>query len=125
MALNFEAPDRTPVFASFVPEIEERLRTAFNISDADVGVALGNDMVKCCAGMEMSFYGHPEPEYVDAWGIRWRYVKNDSGVYTEIAEHPLAGDMAKLDSLEIPDPLEDSQYEDFRLKKKCTAMKNG
>ena len=25
--------------------------------------------------------------------------------------------MAKLDSLEIPDPLEDSQYEDFRLKK--------
>ena len=61
MALNFEAPDRTPIFASFVPEIEERLRTAFNISDADVGVALGNDMVKCCAGMEMSFYGHPEP----------------------------------------------------------------
>ena len=62
MALNFEAPDRTPIFASFVPEIEERLRTAFNISDADVGVALGNDMVKCCAGMEMSFYGQPKPE---------------------------------------------------------------
>ena len=117
MALNFEAPDRTPVFASFVPEIEERLRTAFNISDADVGVALGNDMVKRCAGMEMSFYGQPAPEYVYAWGIRWRYVKNDSGVYTEIAEHPLAGDMAKLDSFEIPDPLEDSQYDDFRLKK--------
>jgi uroporphyrinogen decarboxylase len=25
--------------------------------------------------------------------------------------------MAKLDSFEIPDPLEDSQYDDFRLKK--------
>jgi len=116
-ALNFGQPDRVPVFASFVPEIEQRLRSTFGISDLDVGAVLGNDMVKCCAGMEMSFYGQPKPEYVDAWGIRWRYVKNDSGVYTEIAEHPLAGDMAKLDAFDIPDPLEDSQYEDFRVKK--------
>jgi len=116
-ALNFAEPDRTPVFASFVPEIEARLRTACHISDPDLGAALGNDMVKCCAGLEMSFYGQPEPEYVDAWGIRWRYVKNDSGVYTEIAEHPLAGDRARLDAYEIPDPLDDAQYEDFRLKK--------
>ena len=72
MALNFDPPDRVPVFASFVPEIEQRLRQAFDISEADVGAVLGNDMVKCCAGMEMSFYGEPAPEYVDAWGIRWR-----------------------------------------------------
>ncbi|MCF7957013.1 MAG: uroporphyrinogen decarboxylase family protein [Phycisphaerae bacterium] len=117
MALNFEQPDRTPVFASFVPEIEQRLRNASNISEVDLGVALGNDMVKCCAGLEMSFYGQPEPAYTDPWGIRWQYVKNDSGVYTEIAEHPLAGDVAKLDSFEIPDPLEESQYDDFRRKK--------
>ncbi len=117
IALNFEQPDRTPFFASFVPEIEERLRRAFNISDADVGAALGNDMVKCCAGLEMSFYGKPEPEYTDAWGIRWRYIKNDSGVYTEIAEHPLAGDRDRLDTFKIPDPLEESQYDDFRRKK--------
>ena len=26
MALNFEQPDRTPIFASFVPEIEEKIR---------------------------------------------------------------------------------------------------
>lgn len=117
MALSFQAPDRVPLFASFVPEIEQRLRSELDISEPDVGAALGNDMVKCCAGMEMSFYGQPEPEYVDDWGIRWRYVKNDSGVYTEIAEHPLAGDMAKLDAYEIPDPLEDTQYEDFRVKK--------
>jgi len=83
----------------------------------DCGVVLGNDMVKCCAGLEMSFYGQPEPEYTDAWGIKWRYIKNDTGVYTEIAEHPLAGDMSKLDSFEIPDPCENSQYDDFRRKK--------
>ncbi len=118
MALNFEQPDRTPVFASFVPEIEQRLRSDIDTSEMDIGVALGNDMVKCCAGLEMSFYGQPEPEYTDAWGIRWRYVKNDSGVYTEIAEHPLSGDRGKLDEFEIPDPCEDSQYDDFRAKKK-------
>lgn len=117
MALDFEQPDRVPVFASFVPETEERLRRAFEISELDTGAALGNDMVKSCVGLEMSFYGKPEPEYTDAWGIRWRYVRNDSGAYTEIVEHPLAGDMAKLDSFEIPDPCEDSQYEDFRRKK--------
>ena len=117
MALNFEQPDRTPFFASFVPEIDQLLRSELNISEMDTGVALGNDMVKCCAGLEMSFYGKPEPEYTDAWGIKWRYIKNDTGVYTEIAEHPLAGDLAKLDSFEIPDPLEDSQYDDFRKKK--------
>ncbi len=116
-ALNFEQPDRIPVFASFVPEIEQRLRRQFDISELDTGAALGNDMIKSCAGLEMSFYGKPEPEYTDRWGIRWRYVKMDSGAYTEIAEHPLAGDMAKTDSFEIPDPCEDSLYDDFRTKK--------
>jgi len=116
-ALDFQPTDRPPVFASFVPEIEERLRRECGVSDADLGVALGNDMVKCCAGMEMSFYGEPEPEYVDAWGIRWRYVRNDSGAYTEIVEHPLAGDLTQVDTFEIPDPLEETQYEDFRIKK--------
>ncbi|RLB98043.1 MAG: hypothetical protein DRH90_22440 [Deltaproteobacteria bacterium] len=115
--MNFEQPDRTPVFASFVPEIDQKLRSELNISEMDCGVVLGNDMVKCCAGLEMSFYGQPEPEYTDAWGIKWRYIKNDTGVYTEIAEHPLAGDMSKLDSFEIPDPCENSQYDDFRRKK--------
>jgi uroporphyrinogen decarboxylase len=117
MALNFEQPDRTPVFASFVPEIEQRLRSELGISGADIGAALGNDMIKACAGLEMSFYGKPEPKYTDPWGIQWQYIKNDTGVYTEIAGHPLAGDRAKLDSFEIPDPLEDSQYDDFRNKK--------
>jgi len=118
MALNFEQPDRTPIFASFVPEIEEKIRGEFNISEMDVGVALGNDMVKSCAGLEMSFYGKPEPEYVDNWGIKWKYVKNGFGSFTEIAEHPLAGDHEKLDFFEIPDPCEDTQYDDFREKKR-------
>ena len=114
MALDHHQPDRPPVFATFVPEIEKKLRAASGITALDLGVALGNDMVKTCVGLELSFYGEPYPEYTDAWGIRWRYAHNEFGVFTEIAEHPLAGDFAKLKTFKIPDPLANAQYEIFR-----------
>jgi uroporphyrinogen decarboxylase len=117
MALNFEQPDRTPLSATFVPEIEQKLRKALNVTEPDLGIALGNDVAKASVGLEMSFYGQPEPEYTDLWGIRWKYVKNGFGVFTEIAEHPLAGDRSKLNNFEIPDPHEESQYDTFRYMK--------
>jgi len=117
-ALDHQQPDRCPISATYVPETEEKLRKAFNCDEFDMGVFMGNDMVKDCVGLEMSFYGEPYPEYTDDWGIKWRYVKNESGVYTEIADFPLAGDKSKLDSFKIPDPLEDSQYDNFRKIKK-------
>ncbi len=116
-SINHEQPDRCPVFVSFVPEIVEKLRETTGSSEPDIGVFLGNDMVKDCVGLELSFYGKPFPEYTDDWGIKWRYQKNDYGVYTEIAEHPLAGDMSKLDSFTIPDPSEDFRYDNFRKLK--------
>ncbi len=115
--LNHKQSDRCPVFASFVPEIVEKLRETTASNEPDIGVFLGNDMVKDCVGMELSFYGEPFPEYTDEWEIKWRYQKNDYGVYTEIAEHPLAGDMSKLDSFTIPDPTEDFRYDNFRKLK--------
>lgn len=116
-SLSFQQPDRTGVFVSYVPEIEAALRKAEGIDEYDLGVAFDNDMVKSCAGLEMSFYAKDEPEYTDDGQIGWKYVKNDFAVFTEIAHHPLAGDYSKLDSFEIPAPLEDSQYDDFRRKK--------
>ncbi|MCX6998399.1 MAG: hypothetical protein NTV49_15265 [Kiritimatiellaeota bacterium] len=93
------------------------MRAATGLTDPDLGAALGNDLVKTCVGLELSFYGQPYPEYTDAWGIRWRYVRNTFGVFTEIAEHPLAGDPAKLGTFTIPDPLADAQYDTFRKMK--------
>jgi len=91
IALNFEQPDRVPVFATYVPEIEKILRESTGIKEPDLGAALGNDMIKDCVGLECSFYGQPEPEYIDDWGITWHYVRNDFSVFTEITDHPLAG----------------------------------
>jgi len=60
MALNFEQPDRPPVFASFVPEIEARLRSEFNISDVDVGVGRhGNEFLRSARTRVCGCMGHP------------------------------------------------------------------
>ena len=116
-ALNFENPDRTPIFATYVPEIETILRDQFGSNELDLGVVLGNDMVKDCVGLECSFYGQPEPEYTDEWGISWRYMKNDFGVFTEIVDSPLALDKSKLDNFKIPDPNKQQRYDSFRKLK--------
>lgn len=116
-ALAFEQPDRCPIFATYVPETEAKLRQVLNCTELDLGVFMGNDMVKDCVGLEMSFYGRPYPEYTDGWGIKWRYAENQFCQFTEIAEHPLAGDMSRLDTFQIPDPTEDAQYDNFRKLK--------
>lgn len=113
-ALNFEETDRPPAFASFVPEVTSRLREEIFGDTLDLGVALGNDMVKDCVGLEKSFYGGPEPSYTCPWGILWRHFRNDFGHYTEIAEYPLSGDTDKLHSYEIPDPDAPEQYASFK-----------
>ena len=118
LALNFQQPDRPPVFATFVPEIAQRLRDATGIGEPDLGAALGNDMVKTCVGLELSFYGGPKPEYTCPWGIRWRWARNETGEYTEIVGPPLAGDKSTLDAFAIPDPAEESQYDTFREMKR-------
>ncbi|CAA7601387.1 Uroporphyrinogen decarboxylase [Acididesulfobacillus acetoxydans] len=114
MALSHEEPDRVPFTATYVPEVVKRLRAVKGEGEYDVGVAMGNDCVKTAVGLEMSFYGSNDPEYTCKWGIRWRNVTNYTGHYTEIIDHPLAGDESQLDSFQIPDPLEESQYDDCR-----------
>lgn len=121
-SLSFEQPDRPPVFATYVPEVERMLRHT-GINSYDAGIALGNDMVKSCVGLETSFYGNPYPEYTDKWGIGWKYSHNSFGVFTEIVHHPLAGDMDRLHQFRIPDPLEETQYDDFRMKKRLYGDK--
>lgn len=112
-AISHEEPDRVPVFASYVPEVSKKLIDKYNPKE-ELGVFMGNDMVKTVVGVETSYYASSDPEYTCKWGIRWRNVKNSTGEYTEIIGHPLAGDDSKLNSYSIPDPLEESQYENVK-----------
>ena len=99
MAIEHKEPDRVPVCATYVPEIAGALREKYG-SEGDLGVVLGNDMVKIASGIENSFY--LSDEYTCRYGIRWRSVKNRYGSYTEIAKHPLAGDPSKIYDYKMP-----------------------
>jgi uroporphyrinogen decarboxylase len=114
-AVRHKAPDRVPVFATYTPETAALLRKATGSTEPDIGVSMGNDIVKDCVGLEMSYYMNEDPTYVCPWGITWRNVYNETGHYTEIIDFPLAGDEDKLNGYRIPDPTDDAQYENARM----------
>lgn len=103
-AINHEEADRVPRFASYTPEAAMNLRHRSASSELDIGTVLGNDIVKDCVGLEMSYHMNEDPTYVCPFGITWKNVHNSTGHYTEIIGSPLAGDESKLDRYEIPDP---------------------
>ncbi|MBC8545646.1 hypothetical protein H8711_01670 [Clostridiaceae bacterium NSJ-31] len=103
MTIHHEEPDRVPVCATYVPEVAEKLAAKYH-PDGDLGVALGNDMVKIASGLENSFYYKPDPEYVCPYGITWKNIRNETGHFTEIYKSPLAGDPQKIYDYVMPDP---------------------
>lgn len=113
-ALSFEQPDRAPVSACYVPEVAEKLREVVGPDQLDLGAALGNDLVLIPLGFANGYYGSNEPEYVCEWGCTWRWVKNETGAYTEIVKRPLEDDIGALNSYQIPDPYDEARYDDAR-----------
>lgn len=116
LALHREVPDRVPFYADFVPELKAKMLEYFHTDDYyEMCVRAGNDMLLCSAGIGNSYYGEQE-EYVCPWGCRWKYFSNSEGRYTEIIDHPLADDEdgEKLAAYKIPDPQDDSLYEEMR-----------
>ena len=122
IALEHREPDRVPVTASFTPEFAQRLRNYFGLPSHfsnphggeihDLEETLGLDIIQYAVGIGNSFYASEEREYICDWGIRWRQVEYETpfgvGHYTEIAEHPLAGD--KLYQYVPPDPYREELY---------------
>lgn len=109
LAIHHEEPDRVPVCATFVPEVVERLKEKFGETD-DIGVLLGNDMVVAPGGFETSYYQDKE-EYYCRYGVKWKKTRNNTSTYTEMVEHPLAGNKSDLVSYQVPDWTLPSQYD--------------
>lgn len=101
MAIAHEEPDRVPVCATYVPEVSDKLVQKYH-PQGDLGVALGNDMVKIASGLENSFYYKDTPEYLCPYGITWRNISNETGHFSEIHKHPLAGDEQKIYDYVMP-----------------------
>jgi uroporphyrinogen decarboxylase len=109
--IKHKLPDRAPVFSSFTPRLADKLRKELDITEEDLGVALGNDMIQVGIGFERSTNYSGESQYICPWGITWKNVKNSFGYYTEVVKNPLSGDESKLDTWDIPDPTKDPQYD--------------
>jgi uroporphyrinogen decarboxylase len=109
---------------SFTPEFASRLKTDMGLKDEDfhnphgggntylMERALDEDMLLTSVGWANSYYAtetysHNGETYTDEWGVSWRntpyQTKFGRGHYTEIVDHPLAGDQA-IDSYQPPDP---------------------
>ena len=96
VALSHKQPDRLPrgFFADAV--FMGKLRSFFGVADDDEALeSLGIDL----RHVEPIFVGpqeraggmhHIDKAFPDFWGVPRKFVKNDYGVYSEIAGHPLA-----------------------------------
>ena len=129
MALAHEETDRCPMQISFTPEFAERVQQEVD-SKSDkahnphgggntyqLERFLGEDMLLTSVGWANNYYQMFEPgaEYTDDWGVTWRATPYEtrfgSGIYTELAAHPLA-DAKAIDSYTPPDPEDPVLYRD-------------
>jgi len=110
------APDRPPVFATFTPQVAEKMSAALNmpfeepldsllstrISHMDLLTALGNDAVgiAACAPDDHPTRTEKDGVIVNEWGMRFKNV----GLYNEFIEFPLAAaqDISDIDNYPFP-----------------------
>jgi uroporphyrinogen decarboxylase len=112
-AVNLSTPDRVPIFVDMVPELAEEFQKKYNLSGNRLLTYLGNDIAVCTFGVASSF-GVMKDGEADEWGIKWKKIKHGKGSYNEIAEKPLENaTMEELLNHKIPDPSEDSRYEEI------------
>jgi uroporphyrinogen decarboxylase len=124
-SLHHEKPDRCPMQIGFTPEFAKRLRTDMEIQGKavhnphgggntyELERSLGVDVLLTSIGWANSYYQDDKP-YTDEWGVHWAIQHYQtpfgSGIYTELASHPLAEDSA-IQSYQPPDPTRPELYE--------------
>jgi uroporphyrinogen decarboxylase len=113
MAINHEEPDRVPIDVWYTPEAEKKVlkylgedTEKLSLYAADGGYLphlMGHDFLITWLGPCTSYYSQDTEEYVDEWGIRWRWVDTETGNrYTEMIVHPLEN-LKDPDEITMPD----------------------
>ncbi|MCG9479687.1 MAG: hypothetical protein K9H14_05695 [Actinomycetia bacterium] len=111
-AINLQKPDRTPLFAELVPEVEEKLYRKYELKGNNLLTFLGNDIVNCPVGVADSWGKiYRNEQELDEWGIGFGTVKHGKGSYAEIIFKPLEkASLEDLKGYKIPDPDKESRY---------------
>ncbi len=122
-AINHEEPDRVPICAWYTPEAERMLlrhlgvdsdqTETYKAAGGPLPILMKHDFLISWIGPCTSFYSDPHEEYTDEWGIRWKWVKNQVGSYTEMVRHPLA-DLTDPSKYSIPDFAREDRYTGLR-----------
>lgn len=108
-ALDHKKPDRVPIQASFVPQLERKLEERFKLKGPELHIGLGDDMLLSWVSMATGFYQEETETYQCEWGITWKWTD----IYTEPYIHPLSDD-SKVMPYQTPDPLRDNRYDEVR-----------
>jgi uroporphyrinogen decarboxylase len=114
-ALSHEEPDRVPIDYLANPGIDRRLKGHFNLgADDDEGLlrALGVDF----RALTAPYIGPPLHEElpdrrIDIWGIRTRWLENESGGYWDYCDFPLKeATLEEIEAWPMPSP-DDFDYD--------------
>ena len=123
LALDHQEPDRVPLHCSFTPEAEGKLARhlgldstkleAYRSEGADMGLAMGHDLLTTWLGFATSYYAQQTETYTCDWGVEWQWVEYPGGRYTEARGRPLA-EAQDLSGYRTPDPYRDDIYDGAR-----------
>ncbi len=80
-AVAHEEPDRVPMYAGFVAKVAKQLEEKYGDKEDDVGIALGNDIVKTAVGFETNRNVSPDQQFMTPWGVEYRRVANEMDEY--------------------------------------------
>ena len=127
-ALGGREPDRVPMYVTVVSEVADGLSRvtdipAYNcdayltnrISHAQILTSLGNDIVgigstapDCCPTLTRS-----DGFRVDEWGLVYRLVPHEFGVYHEVVDRPLKGitSAKEMGQYRVPDPYAPGRFD--------------
>jgi len=130
-ALGGREPDRVPMYVTVVSEVADGLSQVTGlpphncdayltnrISHAQILTSLGNDIVgigstapDCCPTLTRS-----DGFRVDEWGLVYRQVPHEFGVYQEIVDRPLKGitSTRELGQYRVPDPYARGRFDEAR-----------
>jgi uroporphyrinogen decarboxylase len=125
-AINFEEPDRVPIFVTITPQVAEKLSQFLGIPEythpdsplaenrisyTELLVHLGNDIVGigACSPIASPTREIEKDIVTNEWKIKYRKI----GLYTEMLEHPLAHaeTVADVENFEMPDPLAEGRFD--------------
>jgi len=125
-AINFEEPDRVPIFITITPQVAEKLSQFLDIPEythpdsplaenrisyTELLVRLGNDIVGigACSPTDNPTREIEKDILINEWKIKYRKI----GLYAEMLEHPLAHaeTVADVENFEMPDPLAKGRFD--------------